>query len=375
MLARLVFGFAWRVGALATALWLAGCATGQSAFRHGDYVEATRVSAERLSRAPENKKARAVFLTAYPQARSEWLSRAEQAAANEADPFRWERVLRAYEVLQDLSNWAALTPFAREAGIEVDFHHDELESARSKAVAARVAEGDALLAEGEMEAAREAYDHYKVALGLAGNRQDLMRKLDTAREAGTLWVGIDPVVARGHGLNPARLEAALADRLSDRLGRGFVAFAPSAELAAYQGSMYLEVSIGELSVERSGKEVGRRQVQRTLPAIARDGVAEEPRIARAEVIAREKTVVASTQTRIRLFGTAESHVLLDRQIGARHVWSAQWDVLVGDKRALGDEALRLSEPPDPELSESAEGLVSEIAREVRSVMGSYFREG
>ncbi len=371
--ARLLVAIVWRSCALATGLWLSGCATGQSAFRNGDYVEAVRVSSERLARSPDNEKSRAVFVTAYPQARAEWLSRAARAAEDAGDPFRWERVLAAYEVLQNLSNQAALTPFAGGEGIEIDFHHEELASARSAAIAAREAYGDALLERGEMQAAREAYEHYQVAVGYAENRTELIRKMDTARSAGTLWVGIDPVVARGHGLNPALLEGALSDALRAQPVHGFVAFLPSPELAAYQGAMYLQVSIGELSLNRTGREVGRRQLQRTLPSLAKEELAEEPRIARAEVVTRDKKVVASTMARVRLFGTAESHVLLDREIGARHVWSAQWDIVAGDRRAVGDEPLRLAEPPDPDLAESAAGLADELALEVRNLMASYFR--
>ncbi|EDY84726.1 hypothetical protein VDG1235_4359 [Verrucomicrobiia bacterium DG1235] len=359
--------------ALLGSVFLAGCSTGESAFRQGDYAEAARVSADRLSRQPKSEKAAEIFLNAYPQARAEWLERAKQAEGDMADPFRWERVFAAYEVLRDLSNRAALTPFAGSRGIVIDYHNEDLETARVNTVSARVAIGDGLVGTGDLYAAREAFGHYQVAMDFAGRREDLLQKLEVARRQGTLYVGVDPVVAQEHGINPDKLGSVLIMELERHPVSGFVSFLPSAELGDIVASRFLEMSIGELSIDRVEAEVGQREYHRVLSTELQDEDA-EPREVRAKVFRREKKLVSSCPVQLRIFDGESGDVVFVREFDGRSVWSAQWDVLVGNKRAVAGEELHLSEPPDPELAELAQRLSESITAEARDMLAVYFDE-
>ncbi len=350
-------------------LLLSGCETGESAFRRGDFAEAARVSADRLARKPENEKAAAIFLSAYPQARAEWLGRARQALENTSDPFRWERALSAYEVLQGLSSRAALTPFAKRTEIEVVYYHTEIEQARANAANGRIQYADALMEEENLYKAREAYDHYLAAMRFAGQRDDISQMAEAARRAGTLVVGVDPVQARGHSLNPASMMMALMKELESHPPHGFVAFVPSGELGEMEAHQFLELSIGEVAVERHEAEVGQKAYKRELiPPVP----AEEPFEVEATVFKREKRFELSCPARARVFEGAGWEPVLDRELPGRSSWSVQWEVLKGDPRALNGRELQLSEPPDPEHAKLMQQLAEALAAQARDVLASYY---
>lgn len=353
---------------------LTGCATGGAAYRSGNYTEAARISADRLSHSPNAEKAREIFLVSYPQALSEWKVRVAAAESDESDPFRWERALRGYEVLQELSGKAALTPFGREGTVEIGNYYDRIEESRRQAVAAREAAGDRLMETGDLYAAREAYDHFERALVLARGNGRIEEKLDRALAMGTLWVGIDPVLAREHGINPSKLESALVEVLTQRPVDRFVAFGRSDELGDGAALHFLEVSIGEMGVERRESEVDQRAYHREIEIDRKRGDDGEVKLRHvdAKVFTRRKELLADCPARIRVFDTADDRMALERELDVKTAWAADWDVMVGDKRALGDEHFRWSEPPDPELSEVADGLAYQIAEDVRSVLVNYY---
>ncbi|MDQ8201769.1 hypothetical protein [Pelagicoccus sp. SDUM812003] len=349
---------------------LSGCATGTAAFRQGDYTEAARVSADRLSRNPNNRKAGEVFLQAYPQARELWLQKIRSARAVESDPFRWERVYEAYQVLRDLANRASLTPFAARSEIVVDFHLDDIESARRHLVEARVSHAESLLDLNDRYAAREAYDHFGVALRYAGQREDLLERQDIAREAGTLLVGIDPSLAQGHGINPEKLDTLLLEKLMDRPARLFVRFLPAAQAEAAQVAHFAQVEIGDLSLHRSESEAGQRDFRRALEK-AEGQEHDSKREISATVFTRRKELAASCPVVVRVFHSGTQETLLERSLEVAAVWSAEWDVLTGNRRALPDESFRFSEPPDPELSEMADREAYEIAQRTREILADF----
>ncbi|MDQ8182661.1 hypothetical protein [Pelagicoccus sp. SDUM812005] len=355
-------------------LALAGCETGESAFRQGDFAEAARVSADRLARKPDNEKAAEIFLRAYPQARAEWLGRARQAQEDGSDPFRWERVLSAYEVLQGLSSRAALTPFAGKRGIEIVYYHAEIESARSEAGKGRIQFADALMESGDLYDAREAHEHYLAATRFVGQRADVLRKADEARRAGTLLVGIDGVTAQGHSLNPERMMAALVEELERHPPHRFVAFVPSSELGEREAVQYLELSIGEVSVSRSEAEVGERSFRRVLTMPVQNSEAESVEV-KAKVFKREKTFDLFCPARVLVFEGSGWDAVFNRELPGRSVWAAQWDVLQGDRRAIEGQELSLSEPADPEHAKLMQQLTESVAAQARDALASFYREG
>ncbi|MDQ8186990.1 hypothetical protein [Pelagicoccus sp. SDUM812002] len=308
-------------------LLLSGCETGESAFKQGDFAEAARVSADRLARKPENEKAAAIFLRAYPQARTEWLGRAQQALENASDPFRWERALAAYEVLQGLSSRAALTPFVGREGIEVVYYHSEIESARASAAKDRIRFADALMQEGDLYKARDAYDHYLAAIRFAGERDDLRGKAQEARLAGTLLVGIDPVQAQGHSLNPLSMMSVLVAELESHPPHDFVDFVPSNELGERVAHQYLELSIGEVSVTRSEAEVGQKSYKRVLEPELQNPNAESVEV-KAKVFKREKRIDLFCPARVRIFEGAAWEAVLNRELpGRSELASLRWTVV------------------------------------------------
>ncbi len=353
---------------------LAACETGESAFRQGDYAQAARVSADRLARRPDNEKAAEIFLHAYPQARAEWTGRARQALENTSDPFRWERALSAYEVLQGLSTRAALTPFAGTSGIEIVYYHSEIESARVNAGKGRIEFADALLGKGDLYAAREAFEHYSIAMRFTGERDDILQKLEDARRAGTLLVGVDPVVAQGHSLNPTSMLNTLVKELERRAPHGFVAFVPSSELGEMKAEQYLELSIGEVSIVRSEAEVGQKLFQRVLPPSIQDSEA-PPVEVKATLYKREKTIELACPARVRIFEGTDGDAVLNRELPGRTAWGAQWDVVQGNRRALGGYEVHLSEPADPEHAKLMQQLAEALADQARDVLAGYYSEG
>lgn len=353
---------------------LTGCETGEAAFRQGDYAQAARVAADRLARRPDNEKAAEIFLHAYPQARAEWAGRARQALDNAGDPFRWERALSAYEVLQGLSTRAALTPFAGTSGIEIVYYHTEIESARINAGQGRIDFADALMEKGDLYSAREAFDHYSEAVRFAGQRDDLLQKIEDARRAGTLLVGVDPVVAQGHSLNPARVLSALVKELESHAPHRFVAFVPSSELGEVKAVQYLQLTVGEVSVVRSEAEIGQKAFVRVLDSSVQD-TGESAVEVKATLFTREKIIEIACPAHLKVFEGMQGEAVLNRELPVLTAWGTQWDIVHGDRRALGGREVQLSEQADPAHAHLMQQLVEVLAAQARDVLAVYYKEG
>lgn len=350
---------------------LSGCATGTRAFRNGDYTEAARVAADRLSWSPKAQKAGEIFLMAYPLAWDEWKIRLAAAESDTADPFHWERVVASYDALRDLSNRAALTPYRDHPSITIESFSEAYQVARGNAAAAREEAGDALMEHADLYASREAYRHYSVAWQYAPHREVLSAKLEEARALGTITVGLDSIRMEGHGINPSSLESELLALLSDDPGHLFVRFVRSNEMLDGGVDYFVTVSVGELSLERSDAEVGRTPYHRLIH-VGHDS--EATREVAAMVYHREKRFTTESPAWIEVYqvGLAES-VLEDRLIGFGS-WAARWDVLEGDKRAIGDRTLRLGEPTDPEFGELAQISTVSVANELHHTLVGFFSD-
>lgn len=362
--------FAILVLVVAAAALLSGCATGRAAFKAGNYTEAAKVAADRLARSPKAEKAAEVFLLAYPVARNEWLAEVAEAEADRWDPFRWERVANGYGVLRDLANRAALTPFANQEAIVIDYFNEEFVEAKSLAAKARESAGDELLNTGEMYDAREAFHHFEVAISFAGPKPVLMQKRETALELGTLLVAIDPVNVKGHGVNASLLESALVHDLKVQKSHRFVRFVEAGGPGEVPADYFVSLTVGELSLERVDAEVGRTPFRKVIGE-GREG--ERQREVGAVLFRREKRITANSPANLAVFGRGADQPVFEVQLASARSWVAHWDVLEGDSRAVEGRELHLREPADPGFDELAQLSVEGLVADTRTSLAGYFR--
>lgn len=361
----------------AVALLLSGCVTGERAYQLGDYTRAVHLSAKRLAGHPNSRKAEDVLVNAYPQARAEWLQRADYAKSETFDPFRWERVYEAYRHVHDLADRARQTPVGQAAALDLSYFDSAQQEARTNAAAARDRAGDALLAHGERHAARDAYFHFERSLSYLPHQSDVGRKLALAKALGTLRVSLGPVVSRDHGLglNPAELERAVLEELASRPIHQFVEFVPGYLAEVADTHHYLQLTV-------VGADIGREYESHSSYDYAREIVVGKTEEAEPKEI--KKTVFAQLfehrkETRsdawlsMNIYDEETDTLAFTRQIREQVDWRARWYRVFGDRRALSKPVHESHEPIAPSYYSQAQELTEELAETVYYQLRSYYR--
>ncbi len=184
---------------LITACLLESCTSGKQAYEKGNYDEAVLKAISRLRKSSNNKKASQTLIESYPLTISWHRDNVEQAKQSNNE-FKWERVVREYQQVNNLYSQLNRCPACLRLVNNPVQYVTELNDAREKAAAIRYQRGDELLARVRTNHNRneaiEAYRHFKVAFNLMGEFRDTRDKLAEAKFLATLKVIVEPIPAQ-----------------------------------------------------------------------------------------------------------------------------------------------------------------------------------
>jgi len=183
---------------LIAVILLEGCTSGKQAYQKGNYDEAVLKAISRLRKNPNSKKASQTLMESYPLTIS-WHQDNILRAKQSNDDFKWERVLREYQQVNNLYSQLNRCPACLRLVINPVHYVSELNDAKEKAASIRYQRGDELLTRARSNhdrfEAREAYRHFQVACNLMGEYRDARDKLAEAKFLATLKVVVEPIPA------------------------------------------------------------------------------------------------------------------------------------------------------------------------------------
>ncbi len=177
---------------------LEGCTSGKKAYQKGNYDEAVLKAISRLRKSPNSKKASQTLMESYPLTIS-WHQDNVERAKQSNDDFKWERVVREYNQVNNLYSQLNRCPACLRLVNNPVHYVVELNDAKERAAAIRYQRGDELLTRARSNHNRneaiEAYRHFEVACNLMGEYRDARDKLAEAKFLATLKVVVEPIPA------------------------------------------------------------------------------------------------------------------------------------------------------------------------------------
>jgi hypothetical protein len=340
-----------------------GCSSGKQAWERGNYYGATMQAIDRLKKNPDHKKSSEVLRRAYPMTVEKLESDIVHLHTLQG-PNRWKGIVDRYEQLNALYNAIRHTPGALAIIPNPPHYFAQLRDARDGAAAESYAQGQLELSKGNREAARLAYDHFRLALHYVPNYRDSERKMGEAHYMATLKVLVDQIPVPGRYAFDAnyfqdQVEAFLN---TTRPQHEFVRFYSQAEAQAeqleqpdhYVRIQFDEFIIGETHTSELREQLKRDSVQIGTVKIKGDSVVPVFGSVEAKFTRFRKEIVSRGRVSLYIVDARTNAVLQHRQFPGEFVWFTEWGYFNGDERALEPKHKRIVEqrdvpPPPPQV--------------------------
>ncbi len=360
---------------------LAGCITGQKAYRQGQYSLAVQQATRRLKSDPNNAKALDTLSKAYPAAQ-QWHLKNIELAQRSGDRFRWESVVAAYGELATMADAVRTTPAALAVFPDPPLYAEELGEARAAAAEARYQAGLELLANADRATARDAVSHFTVANQLISGYKDVAVRLEAARDLATLQVVLNPIRCASPSLDTRFFEERLQTFLNDYKPSEFVRFVSAAE-ARRPGTrapdQVIDVGFADVVVENTqSKET--TQTHRKENVVLGHTRTQPPQdvlgTVTADVVTFEKSIGTRAQLDLRITEARTGKVLVRQAIPGQCVWRDTWATYRGDERAVPAEfadAVKKQPAPVPSRQELFETVAAQLFTELSNRLRNHYQ--
>lgn len=327
---------------------IASCSTGKQALQRGDYLKSVEQAVGRLQSSPGNRKARETLRRAYPQLKRYYEDQVAQSKRSN-DPYRWEKVSlyygfleQAYEMIQ--RSPAALTIIPNPKNYQMD-----LNAARLKAAEARYVLGKQVLKQaraGDRNAAKQAYEHFQVAMEYQTNFRDANQLMLEARDLATVYVLVEPIPmhSRSLDLTSEFFQNQIVEYVRNTTFSPFVHFYGLGELDAtgqqpdqvvrmvFDDFVVGRATIREKTIKREADSVVVGQV--TVTEGGKEIEKDVYGSVSAEVHTFEKTLTSTGLLDVQIIDPVRRSTISQRKFPGTFEWRDSWGYFNGDERAL-----------------------------------------
>lgn len=342
-------------------LLLFACKSAEKSLKKGNFDDSVIRAADKLKSNPGHTASIDILKQAYPLALEQHLHDIKQNKESE-DLFRWEAELQSYEklnrlflVLDQCGSCAKVVDAKRFA--------QEEKMARHNAANVRYKEAQTLLAIGDRESARKAYEHFEVVNNILPNFNDVRERLDLAYEIASFKVVVEQVLvtSRTYQLSNEYFQERVNEYLqtNKRLNK-FVRFYMPEEAANLKiqpdhiiklqfddfvvGNTLVEKNT-EVVISKDSVKVGEKQVGRSKTPIY-DKVT-------AKFTQNRKTVLSAGLLDMQIVDFKTKRVVTQEKFNGEYNWMCEWAHFNGDERALTAAQLRQCKsqellPPAPQ---------------------------
>lgn len=356
-------------------LLLDGCASGKSAYKHGDYYTAVLTAVQRLRQNPDHKKSREVLNLSY-QAAVEYLESDAQNQLTSNANFKYRSALSNYEKINKLYDEIRTSPGALKVIPSPVNRYKELTDLREKAAEESYEAGIQSLMKSTRQDSKDAYFLFSDANKFSPGYRECIEMMEQAKENATINVVVDPTVENRYSWNFDPI-------LFGYQGNMFVKFYTEQEAQTKnlkRVDHFLRVSINGY---REGlPQISRRQETRTDSVKSGEKTVNGQKVPVYQKISANVTIFekkATSHGSVNLIVTDASSKadIFSRELTSDITWSDSWAIYTGDLRAVASGTKNLIEKREPNmgpgylLNQTKKDLDSKVAQALAGYYGQF----
>ncbi|MCF0053808.1 hypothetical protein LXM25_27290 [Dyadobacter sp. LJ53] len=337
------------------------CKSAEKSLKKGDFDDSVIRAADKLKGNPGHGSSVDILKEAYPLALEQHLNDIKLNKESE-DLFKWEAELQSYVKLNRLFQAIDQCGSCSKLITAQNFEKEE-KLARHNAANVRYKEAQTLLAIGDRENARKAYEHLETVNTILPGFNDVSKKLDLAYEVASFKVVVEQVLvtSRTYQLSNEYFQDRVNEYLqtNKRLNK-FVRFYIPEEAANLKiqpdhiirlqfddfvvGNTLVEKNT-EVVISRDSVKVGEKQAGRSKVPVY-DKVT-------AKFTQSRKTVLSAGLLDMQIMDFKTKRVVTQEKFNGEYNWMCEWAHFNGDERALTAAQLRKCKsqellPPAPQ---------------------------
>jgi hypothetical protein len=341
-------------------LIITSCSTGKKALQKGDYFSAVLKSVQRLRSNPDSKKAINVLSEGYGLAIS-WSQEEIDQALSSNDPFKWGKSVDLMKQVNHLAEEIRLAPAARKIIAAPKMYSSEIEIALNKAAEERYIAGVVELENQSRESAREAYFQFLHVGDYISNYKDVNEKLLEAKDLATLNVILKaiPVNTKKYKLSAEFFYDQVFEYLNKKFpSRSFVNFyspIQAEQLRLNHPDMVVRLEFYDFMVGNTVQSEKEEQIKRRVEINKKDTTKTEYRTYTVKLKTYTDQVNSGGLLEMRIVNFGSNKLLKNDRIPGSFTWVNDYALFVGDKEALSNKQLDLTNrkavplPPGQEL--------------------------
>jgi len=347
---------------LASILLLFSCVSAEKALDKGNNKDAVWKALDKLEKKPKDSKSLNILEEAYPLFLSEYKQEIADLE-NSYEDFKWEKILDRYETMEEAYRKVREIPTARRSFPDLYSYGFEIQQTEGKVLVERYEVGMELLAQGERQKAREAFDHFTFIMNRDTRYKDVSQRLEEARDLATVFVGIAPVEVPSfrYDRSAADFEYELTRRLSEDNRNDFVQYVLPTDrnFPVEDLNHIVQMRFDNFRIDngRDREQIftRRRDNVATEEIVVGDSTIVRPVSVEAEVHCFSREIVASGDLEIQILDQNTNRIEERDRFNGNYTYLAEWGYFEGDSRALdsGDTQCmeRRSAPTPPREEE------------------------
>lgn len=361
------------------------CSTGRSAYRKGNYYDATMQAVQHLRLKPSSTKAIETIRNSYPMAIQYNQQLIDQLLIS-SSPDKYATVVGLYQQLNQLADEITRCPAALDVVRPVVYFHEQLRDAKNLAAKEQFDEGVRLLKNGILEDARLANSCFEKVKQFDPTYPEVDNMILSSEDLGTLKVVVEqiPVNSLNYQVSAKVFYDRMFNYLKRSVQRKFLTFYQSSDAEELRINphhiirmQFYDFSIGNVR----DHEVEKEYTSDSLVVgtyTDNDGIKHDVRnVVKANLVTHDREVLSKGIFEIRIIDFNANQNLSDRSFPGEYVWQNSWATYNGDQRALPSDKLKLVgqkqlSPPTPQ--ELFLLFSDPIFSNSSSFLGSFYRK-
>lgn len=351
---------------------LAGCSSGKSAYKHGDYYNAVLTAVQRLRSSPDHKKSKEVLSLSYQAAVDFLESDAQNQIASNAN-FKYKNVVANYERINHLYNEIRTSPGALKVIPNPVNRFKELTDYKAKAAEESYEAGIQALMLNTRQDSKNAYFFFNDANGYAPGYRECIEMMEQAKANATVNVIVEPALDNRYAWNFDPIVFGYNSNM-------FVKFytpQQAEQSGVKRVDQFLKVSVN--GYNEGLPKISRRTENRTDSVKSGEKTVNGQKVPVFTKISSTTTIFQKTTTShgsINLWITdASSKADIRRQeITSDMQWSDSWAIYTGDLRAVAEGNKKLVEKREPNMGRDYLQNITkqDLDKQLANVIAQYY---
>jgi hypothetical protein len=353
---------------------LAGCSTGKSSYKHGDYYSAVLTSVQHLRTSPDNKKSKEVLGLSY-QAAVDYLEQdAQNQIASNAN-FKYKSVVANYEKINKLYEEIRTSPGAMKVIPTPVNRYKELTDYKAKAAEESYDAGVQALMLSTRQDSKNAYYYFNDANAFAPGYKESIEMMEQAKENATVNVIVESALDNRYSWNFDPIVFGYTSNL-------FVKFytpVQAEQSGVKRIDQFMKVVVN--GYNEGLPQISRRVENRTDSVKSGEKTVNGQKIPVYQKISStttifEKRVTSHGSISLWVTDAASKADITKQEITSDQSWSDSWAIYSGDVRAIASGNKRLIEKREPNMGPGylQNTTKNDLDKRLANAIASYYNQ-